>query len=391
MPFLDPDAVTRVLEPREVVAAEPLGGDWAPVVRVTLDDGTTVVVKERRRHNGGWGFDPANLRNERAALEVLAAVDGDDVIAPSFVAGDDAAGIVVMTDVGDGPTVEHLLLDAGTGTRAVPALAELGRALGRLHAATRSPAAHRVFDERRRALDAGYDARRERSRYATHDLTALWADVTVFTNELGFTPPPDGANDAAARLWHELADPGPFAALTNLDPNPQNGVVQPDGTVRLVDFEGSAIRHLGLDAAFLRFPFPNYGHWSVLPEHVRRVMEDAYRDALVADGLAEAAEDDAYARAIAVGCAATVVLRVHRLRKIADDRDAEEAVRRRTQMVSAIEVFSEAAERASILPRLANWFVGLSDEMRARWPEAGDPPREFPALPLRSEGVNATA
>ena len=387
MPLLDPAAVERLLRPRNVVGTEDLGGDFAPVVRATLDDGSTVVVKERRRHNGGWGYDPANLRNERASLEALGQVAAAETIGPRFVAGDDDAGVVVMTDVGRGPTVEHHLLDPTAGDAASAALVELGRVLGRFHAATVSVEVQQVFIDRRRALDRSYDHAAERTRYVTHDLWDLWQEVGAHAATLGFTAPPPETERDTDRLWQELADPGPFLVLTNLDPNPQNAVVLPDGSARLVDFEGAGVRHLGLDAAFLRFPFPNYGHWSVLPEGVRAAMEDAYRDTLVACGLTVAADDAEYARAIAVGCATTVVLRIHRLRKIADDRDEREAFRRRTQMVSAIEVFAVACEQARMFPRLSEWFTGLADEMRARWPEAGDRPREFPALPLLPEGV----
>lgn len=387
MPFLDSDGVARLLQPRVVVRTEPLGGDWAPVVRAVLDDGSTVVVKERRRHDGGWGFDPGNLRSERAALEALSLVEEGGAIGPSFVAGDDEAGILVMTDVGRGPTVQDHLLDPDGGATATSALIEHGRALARLHAATTSRELHRTFVTRRRAFDGDYDEMTERTRYAIHDLPTLWDEVAVHATALGFTPP-SGTEDDAARLWRELAFPGPFLALTSLDANPQNGVVRDDGTVRLVDFEGAGLRHLGLDAAFLRFPFPNYGHWSVLPEDVRAAMEDAYRETLVAGGLVAASDDGAYARAVAVGCAATVVLRVHRLSKIADDRDEQEAVRRRTQMVSAIEVVAGACERAGMFSRLSAWFAGLGEEMRSRWPEAAIRPREFPALPLSTEGAS---
>ena len=385
VPFLDPDAVARVLSPRTVVTTEPLGGSWAPVARVTLDDGSTVVVKERRRHGGGWGYDPANLRNERAALEVLAAVSGvagESTIGPRLVAGDDAAGVVVMTDVGRGPTLEERLLDPSGGAAAVEGLVELGRVLGRLHAATAGPASD-GFVRRRAALGGPYDPVAERLRYVIHDLPVLWREVGDHADALGFTPP-RGTDRDVEELWRSLAEPGPFLALTHLDPNPQNCVLV-DGGARLVDYEGAGVRHLGQDAAFVRFPFPNYGRWAVLPPAVQVRMEDAYRSTLVEGGVVAAADDAAYARAMAVGCATTVVLRIHRLRKIADDEDATEARRRRTQMVSAIGVFAAAAEEAGCFPALAAWFVGLGEEMRARWADANAAPREYPALPLREE------
>src|SRR5688500_16797518 len=57
--FLDPDAVARLLRPRTVVGVESLGSERAPIARAVLDDGSTVVVKERRREQiPGWGCDP---------------------------------------------------------------------------------------------------------------------------------------------------------------------------------------------------------------------------------------------------------------------------------------------------------------------------------------------
>lgn len=385
MTFLDPDAVARLLRPRTVVATEGLGGDWAPVVRATLDDGSRVVVKERRRHGGGWGFDPANLRNERAALEVLGHVGAD--AGPVFVAGDDDAGVVVMTDVGRYPTVEQLLLDPTTDEAvATWALVEHGRALGRLHAATATPAVAEAFVDRRSRLgpEDPYDPAQARVRYVANDLRQLWTETAEFARALAFTPPGDGAADDLERLLAELAEPGPFLALTNLDASPQN-VVLGEERAWIVDFEGAGMRHLGVDACMLRFPFPNYGHWSVLPEDVRAAMESAYREELVGGGVTVAADDDAYERAIAIGCASTVVLRIHRLPRIADDD--EQAVRRRTQMVSAIDVFCDAAARAGMFVQLAAWFAGLADEMRDRWTEANAAPREFAALPLLPEGA----
>ena len=378
MPFLDSDGVAHLLRPRTVVETEALGGAWAPVVRATLDDGSSVVVKERRPPGGGWGHDLDNLRNERAALETLGEVGAG--FSPAFLAGDDELGVLVMSDLGRGPTVEELLLEPTAGEAAASALVEHGRALARLHGATATPHAEAIFVARRRRLGRGtYEPARARTHYASHDLRHLWAETAESARALGFTPPDDGASADLDGLLRELAAPGPFLALTNLDASPQN-VVLAGGRAWIVDFEGAGMRHLALDACMLRFPFPNYGHWAILPEHVRAAMESAYRKELVASGVGAAEEDAAYDRAMAIGCASTVVLRIHRLPRIADDD--EQAERRRTQMVSAIDVFCRAAADAAVLHRLAAWFAGLADEMRARWSEASAAPREFPALPL---------
>lgn len=377
MPLLDLASTERLLAPRTIAGTEDLGGPWAKVVRLTLDDGSSVVVKERRREGVGWGYDRGYLQNEWAALAVLGELGAG--VSPTFVAGDDDAGVLVMSDLGRHEPVEATLLDPERGAEAQAALVEHGRALGRLHAATASADVAARFTELRRRLDRSYDARAARRRYVSHDLLELWEETAGFAASLGFTPASPAAGADLDELQRHLDEPGPFLALTNLDASPQNVVLGAD-RAWIVDFEGAAMRHLSLDACMLRFPFPNYGHWAVLPEDVRAAMEAAYRRELVAGGVDVAGDDASFARAMAIGCAATVVLRIHRLPRIADE--GEQALRRRSQMVSAIDVFRDAATAAGVFPDLAGWFAGLAAEMRARWEEANAAPRQFPALPL---------
>jgi len=122
-----------------VLGTEHLGGEWAPVVRMTLDTdddarGPTVIVKTWRFGGTGWGYDPANLRNEEASLRLLGSLDS--AVAPGVIAADDAAGVLVMTDLGAGPTVEQLVYgdDAGAARNALTAMA---RSTGVMHARTR--------------------------------------------------------------------------------------------------------------------------------------------------------------------------------------------------------------------------------------------------------------
>ena len=338
---------------------------WTSVQRVRLDDGRTVIVKERRRTDD-WGADPAQLRNERAALEALTHLGLGGVLAPAYLAGDDDAGVLVMGDVGR-TNVEALVLDPSAGEAAAAALVEHGRALGRLHAATVTAEAHETFVARRSALSA-HDPVAARTSFLTNQLPDLWAEERDIVAGLGFPSPSPAVEDEVVDLFRRLTDPGPCLALTHLDASPQNGVLGADGSVRLVDFEGAQLRHLGLDACFLRFPFPSYGHWALLPESLRAAMEDAYRAELPS-----AVDCDG---AMAVGCAALTILRAHRLPRIADGGD--EALRRRTQLVATLEVAADAAETA--LPNLAGWFRSLADEARRRWDEARQPPRTFAAF-----------
>ena len=373
--------VERVLaqtagHPIRVVSTEQLGSEWAQVARLTLDAplegaGPTVVLKTRRVGQTGWGFDFFNLRSERATLQTLAALGVE--VAPRFIAGDDDAGILVMTDLGAGPTVGRLLsaADSAIATRGLEAL---GRTVGRLHAATLSRAAYDEYYARRAALGP-VDPEWDRRSTFTSPMNK-WPRLSEHMTAFGY---PDGAQAApeVATLFDELTAPGPLIALSLLDLTPMNAVMAGPDETRLIDFESAGFRHLALDAAVLRFPFPHYGYWAVMPEEPRRQMEVAYR-AEVGAAWPGAANDAEYNRIIAAGCAVWAINRTSRLARIEEAN--EESWRRRVQIVHTIKTFVGAAREASVFPQLADWFAHLVHVMRARWPEANDPPPAFPAF-----------
>lgn len=67
---------------------------------------------------------------------------------------------------------------------------------------------------------------------------------------------------------------------------------------------GSGFRHVGLDVAWLLFPFPNYSaHYGVLPAEVVQDAETAYGQRLEA-AVPEAGDDRQYDEMVAVGLAA---------------------------------------------------------------------------------------
>lgn len=97
--------------PVTITGAADLGSDFAPVRRVWLDRdiaglGHSVIVKTRRHGGSGWGYDVGNLRREYASLMTLSHLGLD--IAPGVVAADDRAGVLVLRDLGTGPTVEGI-------------------------------------------------------------------------------------------------------------------------------------------------------------------------------------------------------------------------------------------------------------------------------------------
>ncbi|MCU7730731.1 phosphotransferase [Actinoplanes sp. KI2] len=372
------DTVLALLRPwhggsASLVAEESLGHGWAPVTRLTFDRdlpgvGRTVVVKTRRVDGPGHGGF-AHLRREEAALRTAAHTG----VTARVIVADQAAGVVVTTDLEGWPTVESVLLgtDADAATHA---LVQFGAAVGRLHAGTRG-----AGDGYRQAL-AGLGApEAEAGPGLPWPGVDSWRDVEVACAGLGLPDARAAAGDAAF-VRDRLADAGPFAALTHTDLNPGNALVTPHG-VRLVDFEGAIFGHLGFDASFLHFPFPTYSaHWATLPDSVVTEADRAYRGELAAamPGAIVGRLD----QALAVGAAAALAVRVQRLPLLAAaGQPPRTRRRRRAQLVQQIQVFTRLAERAAALPAMADWFSRLAEAMSARWPDATTPPpATFPAF-----------
>ena len=349
-----------------VTAEEALGGQWAPVTRLRLDEavpgaGRSVVVKTTRRNAGDWGR-IENLRRERAALSLLAGSG----VAPALLAADDGVELVVMADLG-GTSLEAMLLgdDAGAATGAVVAL---GDTLGALHAWTLGRE-----DEHLRALAASGSPCPDRERYGTWTGVDGWDDIEDDAASLGL-PDARGARHDVEWVRERLSNPGPFLALTHTDPSPCNAVVTANGVV-LVDWEGAGFRHVGLDAAWLHFPFPNYSaHYAVLPSHVVRASDAAYRARLAA-AVPEARSDQGYDEMLAVGLAAALVVRAQRLPVLAaPGQTPHDSWRRRTQLVQQIEVFVNHCTATGLCPALGAWFAEISEAMTRRWPDANSPP-----------------
>ncbi len=340
-----------------IIGATHLGDGWAPVRRLTLDNGATVVIKTRREQTGPWGDAAAALDNERRGLELVNDLVID--VAPRLLAADDELGMILMTDVGTGPSVQDVLLGESAAD-ATAALVALARTTGVLHAAT--VGVEQPWQPRATFLDR---------------TSEFWPEVRDAAADLGF-PAPAGVSADLAALQLALADPR-FRVFGQGDLGPNNAVLA-DGRARLVDFEGSGFRHFALEAASLRLAFPVYGYWSVLPAAVITAMDVAYR-AELARGWPGALDDEVYEAAIATGAAVWAIIRAHRLPVIAAaGQDPELAVRRRTQIVQTSSSFAEIALRAGRFETLARWFLALADELRERWAEANQPPRALRAF-----------
>ncbi|PFG42819.1 hypothetical protein ATJ88_1491 [Isoptericola jiangsuensis] len=214
----------------ELLDAADLGGSTrSTVMRCRVDDPArtghaTVVVKQFH------GDDDGGYVREAAGLRLLDRT-------PDLLAHDDERRLLVMTDLGDPPTLADLLLGADRA-RAWAGAASWARALGRLAASGSRPGAAA------RAALAGRE-------------WDLRGDVTVGATRLGELL--DGAVDTAALVAEAVGLADRCAATGRLvlapsDACPDNAVLREDGWWFL-DLEGTAVQPVALVAAYAMMPF----------------------------------------------------------------------------------------------------------------------------------------
>ncbi len=359
--FLEGLVGAAVGGPVAITDTADLGSDFAPVRRVWLERevpglGRSVIVKTRRHGGSGWGYDLGNLRREYAGLTTLSGLGLD--IAPEVVAADDAAGVLVLSDLGTGPTLEQLLMGEDP-VRAEKALLRAAELLATLH--RRTVTAEPEFIGRYSSLARG-ETPDARPIPSLETPLARWPELRETLAELGLPVPAATAD----RLPEMLADPT-ARTFTHTDLTPHNMVLCQNRVV-LVDFEGAGYRHVGFDLPFLRFPFQNYG--LLIPAAIRRAMEQSYLDTLAVSE-----------EAVALGCTLLLIDCVYGIRRADDSgQSAESARRRRARIWELLAAARDALHRSQILPALTRWLGELADAVYERWAQVREPTSLFPVF-----------
>jgi hypothetical protein len=210
----------------------------------------TVIVKSHEP-----GYDDHWVR-ESAALTVLA---GRGLPVPELIAVVDDPPLVVLEDLGDGPSLADALLGADRAT-ATARLNQWADALATLHAATTTDA-KRFAD----AMEAGLSTVDSMPRLLARAADMLSAQLA----RLGVEPDEPALREL--RSATDLLGPG-ADALTPADACPDNNVVTPDGLV-LLDFEQATVRHVAWDAAYLLLPWPScWCSWGLPLDEARAAM-----------------------------------------------------------------------------------------------------------------------
>jgi hypothetical protein len=187
------------------------------------------------------------------------------MVGPELLAVDMDHPLIVMTDLGEAPTLADVLL-GDDAQAARDGLFSWARGLGRL--AMRSVGREDELHELR-------------SRYGSHtevSSTLRGMDkVPKVLARVGITPP-DGLADDIAELG-KLADDG-YPGFTPGDTCPDNNLLTPSG-LRFLDFEGAGFPSVFLTAAYCRMPFSSC--WCVfrLEPALAAQVEEAFRAELL--------------------------------------------------------------------------------------------------------------
>ena len=240
-------ALAPVLGPVVVVPGERLpSSDRAVVLRAVATDRAGRSHRVVLKAPIGSGLGSAR---EEAALGLVAAAQVPGVVRLLATSTDPA--LLVLADVGDGPTLADRLL-ADDPVAAETAVLEWAARLASLQAATGglqeefasrlaalSPLGHPLVDTSREAVDEACAA-------LARDLPRLGVPMTAGALE--------ELRELAVTL--DVTAPGAPGALVPGDTCPSNAVDSDNGMV-LLDFEGAEYRHLAWEAAYLTVPWPS--------------------------------------------------------------------------------------------------------------------------------------
>ena len=330
------------------------------VFRLRLPGGRSAVLKrrdERERHGTADGFGI-----ELATLEYLNAMPAP--VAPRLLGADPEAGVMLMEDLGRGPSLADSLL-AGTRDQAEADLVAYARALGRLHAwsMSRPDGLTRLRAEYAPGAPPGPAWAGAIGRGRDAFLSAVGG--------LGLIT--DGVEDELAGLDAMMAGAG-YLGLVHSDPCPDNVRLR-GGECRIFDFETSGWGPVVLDAAYLVAPFPSCWCFGTLPDEMATAGLAAYRAELAAAGIALGPD---WPAALAAAVAGWIVARGPALATAMDADQRWGTTGMRPRLLAWLRGFGRAAAPAGVLPRLRALAAALHEELSARWGSPDGP--EYPAF-----------
>ena len=239
------------------------GSGRSAVVRGRIPGSSTVVVKSYPMdEEGAEGF-----AAEAAGLEFTSGTG----TGPDLLATDPAERLVVMTDLGDAPSLATLLLSPSAAP-ASAAFLSWAVACGRLAARTAGR------DQEFTGILARQQARMGVQPPEEHWLLRRIREIPGLLGRLSIEAPAGLEYDLAAVAT--LLGPGEPLVFSPGDICPDNALLA-DGGIRFIDFEESGYHPVFLDAAYLRMPFSTCWCAFRLPAWLRDAAEARYRAQVV--------------------------------------------------------------------------------------------------------------
>jgi len=181
----------------------------------------------------------AGFATEAGALSVLPA----GAPAPQLLAEDPIERVILMTDVGSGPSLADALLGESTDVAGVAlcawaeTMAEIHRATSMLGGSFRAAVVERGGNEEQ------------------VEPMGRWLVATPSVIEKSGLAVPSELQEELTAIAAMLDDPA-WGAMSQGDACPDNNIITPAG-LHLVDFEGAVFRHVAWDLAYLRVPWPS--------------------------------------------------------------------------------------------------------------------------------------
>ncbi len=318
-----------------VRAAEPIW-DRTHVIRLHLAADRSVVMKKRA--------DGENFGVELAALEYLNGMP--EPVAPRLLGADAEAGIMLMEDLGPGPSLADSLL-TGDRSRVRADLVSYAEALGSMHAWSLG----RPRDPRLGTPPWPHDVARGKDAFlgaaASLGLAAVAAGTEI---------------DQLSLMLNETG----YHGLVHGDVCPDN-VRFLDGRCRIFDFEHSGWGAVVLDASYLLAPFPTCWCFGRLPASVAAPAMAAYRSRLQAAGIDLGRSWDV---AMTAALGAWIVAWGDAIAKVLEEDYEWGTTMMRPRLLTWLRSFTSAAGRSGVLPGLRALAGHLHERLSARWPEA---------------------
>ncbi|NVJ20724.1 phosphotransferase [Myxococcus sp. AM011] len=323
--------------------------------RVRGGDVPTVILKH-------FHEDPVLGLDEWAGLELLGR--HNLTTAPGLIAGDIHSRLLVLQDLGSGPSLEDLF-NADDASAATGGLLAVARLTGQLHARTRGLQGD--FDLLRHSLNPRpLRVRIDNARYLLDHTDRL----RRWTEAVG-TPLVPGTQEDVEQLARELAEPGPFLALTHGDMAPSNTLFTPSGP-RLLDFEYCGMRHALYDALMWLLVVP-------LPDELVTRADLTYRITLAP--VCEAAQTDTtytHARALVATARTVNMFQWLSPKALERDRDWAPGYSERAALLRHLARSRVLREPTNMVPALSQTLAALEEQLVERW--AGTPTFTWPAF-----------